>query len=176
MWLWFATSFHSQLSDRFPLRWHLLLDAAPKSGTAPKWDSCFPACQAASVTSSPRCSFVTQQHWQQQLPRQNLSGGHANEAPLHRTLITPTVAVTAAPPPLYLCPAPSECRDPFICDPSASWPNLCWHVDAQPSSPLTYKLAQDPTSLLQHLKWEKQNVFFEHENSRYGPMNNTTSR
>lgn len=53
MWLWFLTSFHSQLSDRFLLRWHLLHNDAQKCGTAPKWGSCCPTCHAVSVTSSP---------------------------------------------------------------------------------------------------------------------------
>ena len=53
MWLWFLTSFHSQLSDRFLLRWHLLHNDAQKCGTVRKWGSCCPTCQAVSVTSSP---------------------------------------------------------------------------------------------------------------------------
>lgn len=52
MWLWFPTSFHSQLSDRFLLRWHLLHDGGQKRGTVQKWGSCCPTCQAVSVTSS----------------------------------------------------------------------------------------------------------------------------
>lgn len=53
MWLWFLTSFHSQLSDRFLLRWHLLHNNAWKRGTAPKWGSWCPTCQTVSVTSPP---------------------------------------------------------------------------------------------------------------------------
>lgn len=57
MWLWFLTSFHSQLSDRFLLRWYLLHDNAQKCGTVQKWGSCYPTCQAVSVTSSPLLVF-----------------------------------------------------------------------------------------------------------------------
>lgn len=56
MWLWFLTSFHSQLSDRFLLRWHLLHNDAQKCGTAQIWGSCCPTCQTVSMTSPPPLS------------------------------------------------------------------------------------------------------------------------
>lgn len=37
--------------------------------------------------------------------------------------------------PLHFSPAASQRHDPFSHNPSASWPNLCWHVDAQQSPP-----------------------------------------
>lgn len=119
MWLWFLTSFHSQLSDRFLLRWHLLHNDAQKCGTAQKWGSCCPTCKAVSVTSSPpplSCDSTT----------------------LTTTITTtklkpqPCKWCTASVPP-YCSPtlaslsaslSPSS-RDPFISDVSASWFYLC---------------------------------------------------
>lgn len=81
MWLWFLTSFHSQLSDRFLLRWHLLHNDAQKCGTGQKWGSCCPTCQTVSGTSSPLPLSCDSQHWQQHLEQQNLRHSHANDAP-----------------------------------------------------------------------------------------------
>lgn len=80
MWLWFLTSFHSQLSDRFLLRWHLLHNDAQKCGTAQKWGSCCPTCQPVSVTPSPPPLSCDSQRWQQQLQQQNLRHSRANDA------------------------------------------------------------------------------------------------
>lgn len=53
MWLWFLSSFHSQLSDGALLGWHLLHDDAGKEGASRKWAICCPTCQPAMVTSPP---------------------------------------------------------------------------------------------------------------------------
>lgn len=53
MWLWFLSSFHSQLSDGVLLGWHLLHHDAGKEGASRKWATCCPTCQPTTVTSPP---------------------------------------------------------------------------------------------------------------------------
>lgn len=94
MWLWFFTSFHSQLSDRFLFRWHLLHDDTQKCGTAQEWGSCCPTCQALLVTSSPLplpCGSKTTKQ------QQNLRHSYAlplPDDPTHTHTHTPFVSLS----------------------------------------------------------------------------------
>lgn len=115
MWLWFLTSFHSQLSDRFLLRWHLLHNTVQKCGTVQKWGSCCPTCQPLWVTSSPLPLSCGSQQQQQQ----NLRCSYGNDAP-HLPDASPFCS-----PSLFFCVF-HPCSE-------QSWPIYLWCVDSEVS-------------------------------------------